>query len=443
LPRPAGADTVPSLRARRAPLFGGGITMKNRVLVYGMHGYRNLGAEARLVAILDQLRRMAPGARIVTNTMHRTALDYLRGSVELSYFHPALYRPASNRLIASSDVVILSEGAFIGDRFSPALNSATVNAIETAQRHGVASVGLALDSQPLSPERRERTARALNSLTLLTVRAPAAAKDLGEMGVKLPMRVTADCAVSMPLPGDDVRARVRDRFGLGDAPLHALAPVDFYMWPAELRPLARRRDHVRWPYAGTWPDGGRERSERLVREWVEHARYLLSTDRRARVGIVIQDRGDVRIAERIHRELGVPERSFVLNGQASTPFEVSAAYGIAESLTSSRYHANVLASAYGTPHVALGHDNRTRYFSEDLGLERYFVAHDDPDVPGSLRELHGALMADADAVRERTLRVFAEMRARDAVNYELLADVLEGAGHRVERPSAPQPAPAG
>ena len=52
--------------------------MKNRVLVYGMHGYRNLGAEARLVAILDQLNKMVPDAEIVTNTLDRHALDYLR-----------------------------------------------------------------------------------------------------------------------------------------------------------------------------------------------------------------------------------------------------------------------------------------------------------------------------------------------------------------------------
>ncbi|MDQ3935480.1 MAG: polysaccharide pyruvyl transferase family protein [Actinomycetota bacterium] len=417
--------------------------MKNRVLVYGMHGYRNLGAEARLVAIVDQLGRMVPDAEIVTNTLDRHALDYLRGMCRLHYFHPVFHRPAGKRLIDSADCVILSEGAMIGDRFSPVLLSALTRAIEQADRAGIASVGLALDSNYISPKRRERTVRALNTIDLLTVRAPGCDEHLAGYGVKVPMPVTADCAVSMPLPGPDVVARVRERYGFGAGPVHGIAPVDFHMWPAKAIPVGRPSDFVRWPYKATWPDGGRERSRKLLAAWVEHARHLLSLDRRARVGIVIQDRGDVRFAHRLHRELGVPERSFVIDGQTSDPYEMSAAYSLMETLSSSRYHAIVLASAYAIPFVALGHDNRTEFYCRDMGLDRLFVAHDDPDVVGTLRERHARLAEERDEIRERIARGFAEMRVRDAVNYRLLGDLLEGIGHRVERAPADQPTAVG
>jgi polysaccharide pyruvyl transferase WcaK-like protein len=178
-----------------------------------------------------------------------------------------------------------------------------------------------------------------------------------------------------------------------------------------------------------------------VRDWVEHARYLLAAHPRARVMIVLMDRGDVRFGRRIHAELGEPERAFVLDGQSSNPAEISAALGEAESLTSSRYHALVLSAAYAVPAVALGHDNRTRFFCEDLGLERYWVSHETPDPAAALRERHEALLSERGAVRERIRRGFEDMKARDARNYELLGDVLHGIGYRVE-PVAPSSRPA-
>ena len=417
--------------------------MKNRVLVYGMHGYRNLGAEARLVAILDQLNRMVPDAEIVTNTLDRHALDYLSDMCTVRYFHPAFYRVAGRRLIASSDCVVLSEGAMIGDRFSPALLNALTLAIEQADGAGIASVGLALDSNYISPKRRERTVRALNTIDLLTVRAPGCDRHLESYGVEVPMPTTADCAVSMPLPGEDVVRTVRDRYGFDGGPVHGIAPVDFHMWPALPRPVGRPSDYVRWPYKATWPDGGRERSRELLETWVEHARHLLSLDPRARVAIVIQDRGDVRFAYRLHEQLGVPERSFVIDGQTSNPYEMSAAYSQMETLSSSRYHAIVLASAYAIPFVALGHDNRTQFYCQDLGLERLFVASDTPDAARELRERHMLLEPERDAIRERIAHGFVEMRARDAVNYRMLGDLLERLGHRVEREPAAQPTAVG
>ena len=417
--------------------------MKNRVLVYGMHGYRNLGAEARLVAILDQLNRMVPDAEIVTNTLDRHALDYLRDMCRVEYFHPATYRVAGRRLIRSADCVILSEGAMIGDRFSPALLNALTLAIEQADKEDLASVGLALDSNYISPPRRERTVRALNTIDLLTVRAPRCDEHLAGYGVDVPMPITADCAVSMPLPGENVVRTVRERYGFGDGPVHGIAPVDFHMWPAKMRPVGRPSDYVRWPYKATWPDDGRERSRRLLAHWVEHARYLLSLDARAKVAIVIQDRGDVRFAYRLHEALGEPERSFVINGQTSNPYEMSAAYSLMETLSSSRYHAIVLASAYAVPFVALGHDNRTEFYCQDLGLERLFVSSEAPNAAAELRERHGLLAPERAAIQERIARGFEDMRARDAINYRLLGDLLERLGYRVQREPAAQPSGVG
>jgi len=79
-----------------------------------------------------------------------------------------------------------------------------------------------------------------------------------------PMPVTADCAVSMPLPGDDVIRTVRDRYGFGDGPVHE--------WlPAMARALgAKPPRHVpAWlvrPLAGQGPVDMMTRSRGICRE---------------------------------------------------------------------------------------------------------------------------------------------------------------------------------
>jgi len=151
--------------------------VKNRIFIYGYHGLRNIGAESRLIAIVNALRAIVPGAEIVVNSFHRSNLDYLQGA-RVDYFHPATYKLAGKRRIAASDALILSEGNVLTEAFTKHMLVACMTALEQAQALGVASVGLALDSGTVSASRRNRVVRALDSTALLTVRAPGAAEEL-------------------------------------------------------------------------------------------------------------------------------------------------------------------------------------------------------------------------------------------------------------------------
>jgi polysaccharide pyruvyl transferase WcaK-like protein len=355
--------------------------VKNRIFIYGYHGLRNIGAESRLIAIVNALRAMVPATEIVVNSFHRTNLAYLRGAT-VDYFHPATYRLAGRRRIAAADALILSEGNMLTEAFTKHMLVACITALEQARALGVASVGLALDSGTMSPTRRDRVVRALDSTALLTVRAPGAAEELRTLGVTTQLPVTADCAPSMPLPNDQVRNRIRESLGFDDGPVHGIAPVDFFMYPARMALVGRREDFVRWPFKATWPDDGRQRSERLVENWAAYGQYLLSLEPRARVALIVMDPSDIGVARRIRERIACPERTMLLAGVDLDPFEMSAALGELTTIATSRYHALVMPLAYAVPYVALGHDTRTRFISEELGVSEYFVAHDTPDMVG-------------------------------------------------------------
>jgi polysaccharide pyruvyl transferase WcaK-like protein len=411
--------------------------MKNRILVFGYHGFRNAGAECRVIAMLDQLRRLAPGAEIVVNALHRTnlsylqELDYLKG-IELRYFHPATYRVATRRLIADSDVVISSEGNMLTEAFSKHMVTAFVSALEQAHSLGVPSVGLALDTGTLSPRREARAVEALNTTALLTVRAPGAAAQLERMGVRVPIAVTADCAVSMRLPDVEFRTAVGERFGLTGGPVHGIAPVDFFMWPLRMMPVGRPSDYVRWPFKATWPDNGRARSAQLVDQWVEYARNLLDSDPAARVALVAMDPSDSPIAARIQRGLLPSERSVLLDCKRLNALEMSAALGHLRSITTSRYHAIIVPLAYTVPYIAVGHDTRSQFISEELGVKEYFLRYDTPELPRVLSERHAHLMEHRGEVRARLRAGFEQLHQRDGHNYELIRDVLERLGYQLE-----------
>ena len=300
--------------------------MKNRIFIYGYHGLRNIGAESRLIAIVNALRALVPSAEIVVNSFHRTNLSYLRGAT-VDYFHPAAYRLAGRRRIGSADALVLSEGNMLTEAFTKHMLVACITALEQARSLGVPAIGLALDTGTISETRRERVVRALDSTALLTVRAPGAAQELQALGVTHELPVTADCAPSMPLPDDQERSRVRLRLGFDGAPVHAIAPVDFYMYPARMALVGRREDFVRWPFKATWPDDGRVRTERLVKTWISYGLHILASDPRARVALIVMDPSDIGIPQRIREGIGRPERTVLLAGADLTPPEMSAALG--------------------------------------------------------------------------------------------------------------------
>src|SRR5918997_786065 len=143
------------------------------ILVFGYHGFRNAGAESRLVAIVHALREWVEGDHVHVVTFHRRHLDYLTG-VRKRYLHPAFYKAGTRQLLRGADLVVFTEGNMLSDAFTKHMVLAHTVVLEQAAAAGVPTAALAIDSGPLHPSHRPRVMTALNTLRLLTLRTSAA-----------------------------------------------------------------------------------------------------------------------------------------------------------------------------------------------------------------------------------------------------------------------------
>ncbi len=410
------------------------------IFIYGYHGFHNVGAECRMLAMVDQLRRRLPEIRITVSSFNKAHLGQVPGA-EIASFHPARYHWAARPHIAAADVMVLAEGNMLTDEFSPHLVLAFTTAMEQARALGTATAGLALDSGRLSARHVPRVVEALNAIDVLTVRTPSARTVLAGMGVARPIEVTADCAVSLPLLPS--RQPVAAKLGSHGGPVHGIAPVDFYMWPARVNPVGQPSAFVRWPFKATWAGGGRVRTEALADAWTAYGRWLLDRDRSARLAVIIMDPADRHLARAIAGRLS-SERVRVLGGADLDCRSMSAAIGSLSTIASSRYHAAVLALAWGVPFLALGHDTRTKFLADEVGLGELYIAHDAPRLSEALVERHLALEQRTDQIGEQLRAHHQRMQAADSRNYELVASLCADLGHRRTRaPTAPDQAPQG
>ncbi|WP_435105883.1 polysaccharide pyruvyl transferase family protein [Arhodomonas sp. AD133] len=403
--------------------------MRNRILIYGYHGMRNTGADARLLVIRDVLREMVPDAELVVPTFAPGGLDFV-DDVTIRHIHPATYPWAAKPLIREADAMILSEGNMLTDEFSKHLVEAFVTALRQAHARDCPSVGLALDSGKLEPKRQPRVRDALNTTALLTVRSAGARDALSALGVNGRLTETADCAVSMSQLESAERARVRESVGLTAPRIHGIAPVDFYMWPAKIRLFGRREDFVRWPFKGTWPNDGRRQSEALAAEWARYCNHLLDDDPEATVALIAMEAVDQRFCRHIRARLSDPDRAVEVRCTELSPKQMAACLEGLASLVTSRYHALVLSLPFRVPYIALGHDTRTQYISREMGLGEWFVDYQERHLGNRLLDKHRALLLSREAVRERISAGLAELRRKDRRNYELLRELLADIGYR-------------
>ena len=81
-----------------------------------------------------------------------------------------------------------------------------------------------------------------------------------------------------------------------------------------------------------------------------------------------------------------------------------------ELLVTSRYHAGVLSLANHVPQTAIGHDLRIKDLYSDLGIEDFFVDHEDPDRYKLLSDNVETLFSEYDKMRNFSAKVISNTK---------------------------------
>jgi polysaccharide pyruvyl transferase WcaK-like protein len=412
-------------------LMSTSVRSKLRVLMLGYSGANNTGAEALLLADIEDVRAvLGPQAVITIPSLNPSNLR--RYVKETPYLRiapmPTVYFASLRRLVRESDLIMLVEGSTYMDTWASAMLWCYLWTTRCAHDMGKPCLAYAVDAGEIKSAINRRMVRLEASKTCLIItRAAAAAERLRALGVTAPLEVTADNAFSFrPDPADaGLLARAWPEAG---PHVVGMALVDFYLWPVVMKPWGPKEDCYKWPYYFTRSPERTRATETLARSYAALADDMITRHGKS-VALIGMEALDEVLLRKVHGTMAHPDRARIFCSREYNASQMISILRSLELLLTSRYHACVLSLAAQVPQIAIGHDLRLKTIYQELGLfEDFFVEPNAHDLYESLRPRVERLLEDPSCIRD-TLRRGYEQHVRDAQrNRSLLKDFVLALG---------------
>jgi polysaccharide pyruvyl transferase WcaK-like protein len=367
-----------------------------RVMLLGYNGANNTGAEALLLADIEDVRAvLGPEALITVPTLNPQNLRrYVQEGPNLRIAQfPSLFFFELRRLVRQHDLVILVEGSSYMDTWGSALLWAFLWTTRCAHAAGKPCLAYAVDAGQLSSRNQLLTRHEASKTDLIVARSAGAADRLRSWGVRAPMEVTADNAFTyQPIPAD--AGLLHREWPEATSGIVGLAAVDFHLWPVVMRPWGRAEDCYRWPYYFSRSPERRRASIELAEEYAALADRIVEEHHRS-VALIGMEQVDETLATSIQSRMRHPDQARVFSSRVYDASQMTVLLRGLDLLVTSRYHASVLSLASSVPQVAVGHDLRLLTLYRELGLaDEFFIDRHSSAVFEVLRERVDLLLAE-------------------------------------------------
>lgn len=381
--------------------------LEGAVLICGYYGFGNLGDEAILAALLQELPDLLPGARPVV-------LSGDPSSTREAYGVEALSRddlPGVAAAVRRARLLVLGGGGLLQEHWVVPLDHCLApggGGLPFYFAYPVLATALgcpialfALGVGPLTTEDGRRMVRAAFELaTTSSVRDPESLALVQRIGLedgRLP-HLAADPAVLLePADDSEVRATLQT---LQIAPGEPLAVVALRHWEVAGDPFI-------------WEDAVAEALSLYQRE---SAATILFLPAQVRPGSALEN--DLEAALRVRRQLEQPDRTRILERPPS-PRMAAGLLSRCEIVVAMRYHAALLALVAGVPTVGLAYDPKVSALFAEADLGGFALP------PGEWRTgALAAVMAAAPRLRNdpRLQRVAPALQARARLGLQSLAE---------------------
>jgi len=402
-----------------------------RVLMLGYNGANNTGAEALLLADIEDVRAvLGPRAVITIPSLNPANLRrYIKETPTLRIAPmPTIYFSTMRRLVHENDLIMLVEGSTYMDTWSSAMLWVYLWTTRCANDMGKPSLAYAVDAGEIkSAFNRWLVRHEASKTSLIITRAAAAAERMRSFGVTAPLDVTADNAFMFrPDPADaGLLSRIWPEAGQN---VVGLALVDFYQWPVVMKPWGPKEDCYKWPYYFTRSPERTRLTETLARSYAALADDLIARHGKS-VALIGMESLDEALLHKVHGYMAYPDRARILCSREYNASQMVCILRGLELLLTSRYHACVLSLAAQVPQIAVGHDLRLKTIYRELGLfEEYFVEPNGHDLYESLLPRVERLLEDPSCVRDALGRGYENHRCDAQRNRSLLKDFVQAQG---------------
>ena len=168
-----------------------------KVLLMGYNGANNTGSETRLISIIQDVRNVMGSEVIITiPTLNEKNLRrYIKEDSHLKIAPiPSIFFFAIRKLVKTHDIVLLVEGSCYMDTWTSALLWAFLWTTSCANHYKIPCIAYAVDAGELSTLNKFLVKREASKTDLIITRTIYAADRLIKIGVKAPIKHTADCA---------------------------------------------------------------------------------------------------------------------------------------------------------------------------------------------------------------------------------------------------------
>lgn len=372
-----------------------------KVLLVGYNGARNTGADARVVALVEQMAE-AFGHEEIEMTVMTLSTDNVRGYfpdyVRLlpfpTFFCWSLFRAAS-----AHHVAILCEGSTLTHTFSDALSMFFCEAAGIMKRQGKPCIAYGSDVTRLQP-RLARLSRTMCSDVHFIARSKSALEVLQEMGFKSHLGTDTAWTFTIPPTKNNAREELLRQGWDGHKPLLGVAVINPYCWPvrpsfwrwAKAAALGQRALQYDKMYFFSDSPERREQYYRYINQMAEAAKAYRDAHE-AFVVIIGMEKLDAQACSNLRALMDQPCASFT--SRDHDVFAMTSVLHQLDALITSRYHAAVLSMLKAMPVVAVSMDNRLDGLFRDIGFAAKYLHHvGDADL--TRRISHSLEEADAN-----------------------------------------------
>lgn len=296
------------------------------LLLAGYFGAGNLGDDAILLGFVQGLGRTSHGIKVMSGNPDDTYRNYGFEAIERKNM------AAVKSAIEECDVLVFPGGSIFQDASSVKSVAYYGQLVKQAKSKGKRVVFLGQGVGPLTTFLGKRWASsAFNMADAIAVRDPGSVSTLRDIGVKQPIKVTADMAFLLPPPKET------DSQGFAVGGMKAVG-------------------------ISVRPHGKKDEVQELFGEFAR----LLFKSQIMPVFIQMDKQHDTPLIQEINKAQGgkIPDLK-----NMQTPMQVQARLSRLEAVVAMRLHAGILAATVGVPPFMVSYDPKVTAFAKLLDLQ--------------------------------------------------------------------------